>query len=104
MEKMLTSREVSNILGYTRDTQCRFVSRLRKEGHLKGVKIGNKLLFKESDVEEFIEHQYEIQNKEIKNVKKETNSMIRSKYDENILSKENCTGNRIEVSKEKIKE
>lgn len=63
MERLLSLKEVSEILGYTKDNQYRFVRRLRKDGYLQGVKIGNKLLFKKSDVEDFIEHQFAIQNK-----------------------------------------
>ena len=63
LEKLLTLKDVSEILGYTKDTQYRFVRALRKNGNLPSVKIGNKILFKESDVEDFIEHQFAIQNK-----------------------------------------
>lgn len=63
MEKLLTIKEVSEILGYTKDNQYRFVRKLRKDGYLQGVKIGTKLLFKEADVERFIEKQFEIQNR-----------------------------------------
>ena len=62
MEKLLTLKEVSEILGYTKDPKYRFVRDLRKKGILNGAKIGNKLLFKETDVENFIEHQFRIQN------------------------------------------
>ena len=63
MEKMLTLEDVSLILGYKKDGQYRAVRKLRKDGKLRGVKIGKKILFKESDLEDFIENQYRIQNK-----------------------------------------
>ena len=62
MEKLLTTQQVSEILGHTDDSQCRFVRELRKKGVLVGAKIGKKLLFKESDVQAYIDHQFKIQN------------------------------------------
>ncbi len=62
MEKLLTLKEVSEILGCTKDPKCRFVRDLRKKGELPGAIIGNKLMFRESDVEEYIEWQFKKQN------------------------------------------
>lgn len=62
MERLLTIKEVSEMLGYTQDTQYRFVRSLRKKGLLAGAKIGNKLMFRRSDVEAYIENQFKIQN------------------------------------------
>ena len=62
MERLLTCKEVSQILGY-QDSKYRFVKTLRKNGILAGAKIGGRLMFKESDVEKYIEHQFKIQNK-----------------------------------------
>ena len=62
MDKLLTLKEVSEILGHTKDPKYRFVRELRKKGDLKGAKIGNKLMFKESDVRDYIEYQFNIQN------------------------------------------
>ena len=63
MERLLTLKEVSTILGHTSDPKGRFVRELRKRGLIEGAKIGNKLLFKESSVERFIENQFALQNK-----------------------------------------
>lgn len=63
MERLLTCKEVSNILGYPKDIQCRFVKGLRRKGVLEGAKIGNRLMFKESDVQEYIDRQFKIQNR-----------------------------------------
>lgn len=63
MEKLLTCKEVSEMLGYSDDPKCRFVRELRKKGILEAAKIGKKLMFKQSSVEEYIEHQFLIQNK-----------------------------------------
>ena len=65
MEKLLTLKEVSEILGYTKDPKYRFVRDLRKKGVLEGAKIGNKLMFKQSAVENYIESVFESQNKKI---------------------------------------
>ena len=65
MEKLLTLKEVSEILGYTQDPKYRFVRELRKRGVLEGAKIGKKLMFKQSSVENYIEHQFETQNKRV---------------------------------------
>lgn len=64
MEKLLTLKEVSEMLGTT-DPKCRFVRKLRSSGVLPGVKIGKKVLFKESDVENYVEYLFEIQNKRV---------------------------------------
>ena len=63
LERLLTIKEVSEMLGYTQDPQCRFVRSLRKKGLLIGAKFGNRLMFKRDDVEEFIEKQFAIQNR-----------------------------------------
>lgn len=65
MEKLLTLKEVSEILGCTKDPKYRYVRELRKKGLLEGAKIGNKLMFREKDVENFVEHQFEIQNRRV---------------------------------------
>lgn len=65
MEKLLTLKEVSEILGYTKDPKYRFVRDLRKKGLLEGAKIGHKLMFKESAVENYIERVFESQNKKV---------------------------------------
>ena len=65
MEKLLTLKEVSEILGYTKDPKYRFVRDLRKKGILEGAKIGNKLMFKQSAVENYIEYMFESQNKKV---------------------------------------
>lgn len=62
MEKLLTLKEVSELLGHTKDPKYRFVRDLRKKGLLTGAKIGNRLMFKESDVENYIESCFEKQN------------------------------------------
>lgn len=62
LERLLTIKEVSELLGYTQDPQCRFVRSLRKKGLLVGAKIGNRLMFRRSDVEAYIERQFKIQN------------------------------------------
>lgn len=67
MEKLLTLKEVSEILGYTKDSKYRFVRDLRKKGMLEGAKIGNKLMFKQSSVENYINNVFESQNKVYRN-------------------------------------
>jgi len=62
MEKLLTLKEVCDIFGIT-DPKGRFVRDLRTKGLLQGAKIGKKLYFKESDVIEFIDEQFDKQNK-----------------------------------------
>ena len=62
MEKLLTLKEVSEILGYTKDKKYRFVRELRKRGEIPAVKIGNRLLFKEQDVKDYIDYQFKKQN------------------------------------------
>lgn len=61
MEKLLTLAQVSQILG-SDDPKGRYVRELRKKGILPGAKFGNKLLFKESEVERFVENQFKAQN------------------------------------------
>ena len=65
MEKLLSLKEVSEILGYTKDTKYRFVRNLRTKGLLDGAKIGNKLMFRQSDVENYIEQQFQTQNQRV---------------------------------------
>lgn len=62
MEKLLSLKEVSELLGYSKDPKYRFVRELRKKGELPGAKIGRKLMFKESDVKNYIDYQFKIQN------------------------------------------
>lgn len=62
MEKLLTLKEVCDIFGCD-DPKGRYVRELRKKGILEGAKFGNKLLFKESSVKNFIDKQFEMQNK-----------------------------------------
>lgn len=60
--RLLTLKEVNSVLG-RRDKKCRFVHQLRDEGVLTGAYIGGKLMFKESEVREYIESEFERQNK-----------------------------------------
>ena len=62
MEKLLTLKEVSEILGHTKDPKYRFVRELRKKGELPGAKIGGMLLFREKDVKDYIDWQFRRQN------------------------------------------
>lgn len=62
MEKLLTLKEVCDIFG-CEDPKGRYVRELRKKGAIEGAKFGNKLLFKESSVRNFIDSQFERQNK-----------------------------------------
>lgn len=62
MEKLLTLKEVCDILGCD-DPKGRYVRELRKKGIIDGAKFGNKLLFKESSIRDFIDKQFELQNK-----------------------------------------
>lgn len=62
MEKLLTLRQVSEMFGCN-DPKGRMVRNLRAKGILPGIKIGTRLLFKESDVQEYIDNLYEEQNK-----------------------------------------
>ena len=62
MDKLLTVKEVSEILGHTKDPKYRFVRGLRKKGDLVGAKIGNQLMFKEQDVKDYIDYQFKKQN------------------------------------------
>ena len=63
MERLLTLKEVSTILCHADDPKGRFVRELRKKGLIEGAKIGNKLLFKESSVQRYIDEQFDMQNK-----------------------------------------
>ena len=63
MEKLLTLKEVCTILRHTEDPKGRFVRELRKKGLIEGAKIGNRLLFKESSVQRYIDSQFDMQNK-----------------------------------------
>jgi len=60
MEKLLNLKEVCQILG-CEDPKGRYVRELWKHGHIEGAKFGNKLMFKERSVQEFIDHQFDIQ-------------------------------------------
>jgi len=64
MEKLLTLQEVCEILGVD-DPKGRYVRDLRKKGILIGAKFGRHLMFKESSLNDFIENQFEIQNKKM---------------------------------------
>lgn len=64
MEKLLTLKEVAEMLGCT-DSKGRYIRELKKKGIIEGAKFGNKWLFKESSIENFIEHQFEIQNRKV---------------------------------------
>lgn len=61
MEKLLTISDVNALLGM-KDTKGRYLKRLKEQNVLPGIYIGHKLLFKESDVEEFIENEFKKQN------------------------------------------
>ena len=63
MERLITCKEASAMLGYSKDAQCRYIKGLRKKGLLTGARFGNKLMFKEQDVLDFIERQFKIQNR-----------------------------------------
>lgn len=65
MEKLLTLKEVCEILG-CKDPKGRYVRELRSKGILEGAKFGRNLLFKQSSVERFIEEQFSKQNQKIK--------------------------------------
>ena len=62
MEKLLTLKEVCDILG-CQDPKGRYVRELRKKGILEGAKFGNRLLFKESSLNTFIRKTFETQKK-----------------------------------------
>lgn len=62
MERLLTLKEVCEILGCD-DPKGRYVRDLRRQGKIEGAKFGNKLLFKESSINEFIRETFELQNK-----------------------------------------
>lgn len=66
MERLLTLKEVSTILGHTSDPKGRFVRELRNKGLIEGAKIGNKLLFKESSIQNYIDTQFAMQNKKVR--------------------------------------
>lgn len=61
MEKLLTLQQVNLLFG-RKDKKCRFVQELRRSGELEGAFIGNKLMFKESEVKRYIDRQFRIQN------------------------------------------
>ena len=63
MERLLTLKEVSAILGRPDDKDGRFVRDLRRNGILEGAKIGKRLLFRESAVQSYIDEQFRLQNK-----------------------------------------
>ena len=60
--RLLTLQEVNSVLG-RRDKKCRFVLSLRDNGILQGAYIGGKLMFKESEVNEYINREFARQNK-----------------------------------------
>ena len=60
--KLLTLKEVNSYLG-RKDKKCRFVQELRKDGILTGAFIGGKLMFKESEVIDYINREFARQNK-----------------------------------------
>jgi len=57
MEKLMTMREVNSALG-RKDSKCRFVKELHRSGALNGAYIGKKLMFKESEVAQYIRKQF----------------------------------------------
>ena len=65
MEKLLTLREVCELMGST-DPKGRMVRELWKRGSLDGAKIGRNLMFKESSVNAYIEKQFALQNKRVR--------------------------------------
>lgn len=62
MERLLTLKEVSEILGHSKDPKGRFVRELWKKGEIPAAKIGNKLMFRESDIKQYINYQFNSQN------------------------------------------
>lgn len=63
MEKLLSTKEVSEILGYTKDPKFRFVRDLWKAGKIEGAKIGKRLMFRQESIEKYVNEQFEKQNK-----------------------------------------
>lgn len=63
MEKLISTKEASEMLGYTQDIKYRFVRDLWKSGKIEGAKIGKRLMFKESSIEDYVNKQFELQNK-----------------------------------------
>jgi excisionase family DNA binding protein len=55
MQRLLTTRQVAEILGITPLS----VQRMRVAGHLRGVKIGRLVRFEESDVKTFVKRRKE---------------------------------------------
>lgn len=64
MEKLLTLKEVCQILGCT-DPKGRMVRELRKNGQIEGAKFGRQLLFKEESVNAYIARTFEFQNRRL---------------------------------------
>lgn len=64
MDKLLTLKEVSELLG-SKDPKGRMVRELRKKGFLTGAKIGKHLMFREQEVKAFIDKQFAIQNPKV---------------------------------------
>lgn len=62
MEKLLTLQEVCELLGCT-DPKGRMVRELRKSGKIEGAKFGRRLMFRESSVKNYIDRQFEYQNR-----------------------------------------
>ena len=62
MERLMTLKEVCEIFGCD-DPKGRYVRNLRSKGLIEGAKFGNKLLFKESSVQRYIEKTFNAQNK-----------------------------------------
>ena len=62
-EELLTVKEATEFLKVTRQT----LYKLRKEGELKAIKIGSKILFRLSDLTELINNNVENINKGEKN-------------------------------------
>ena len=60
MEKLLTTKEVCELLG-CKDPKGRWVRNLWKGGYIEGAKFGNKILYKETSVRDFINHQFKLQ-------------------------------------------
>jgi len=60
MEKLLTLQEVSELLG-SEDPKGRKVRDLWKAGYLEGAKFGRRIMFKEKSVQEYIDHQFRLQ-------------------------------------------
>lgn len=65
MEKLLTLKEVCDVLG-CKDVKGRYVRNLRSKGILEGAKFGRNLMFTQSSVERFIQNQFRLQNPKLK--------------------------------------